>query len=317
MTSTAVLMPNWIGDLLLALSVVCRKSEAAGDAMTLVVPERLSGLTKLLCDFPVIPYRRANRHEYAATLRAVRAASLTKLYILPHSFSSGLFAFRTGVSSRRGVSMELRRFLLTEPLPATLSRRDRHLTNEYAEVLEAGPFEASAWKGAALKVAAGASEAHPGSLVLCPGAAYGPAKQWPHFERLPLLFPEKKFVILGDVRDRDAADRVASRAPDRITNLAGVTSLEQAAAIIAAASVVVSNDSGLLHLAGFLGTPCVGIYGSTSSVWTCPLGSAVRIALGSCQRRPCYERACPEKHCNCLYNIQPEVVAELARDILR
>jgi heptosyltransferase-2 len=189
------------------------------------------------------------------------------------------------------------------------------LTYEYLEVLEtpfAGP---AAWNGVSVKK----SDAYSGRIVLCPGAAYGPAKQWPYFERLPSLFPDKKFVILGDAGDGMAGHKVAVSAPlpSSVQNLAGITSLEEAAAIIAGASAVVSNDSGLLHLAGYLGTPAVGIYGSTSPLWTRPLGGAVRIASGSCPRSPCYERTCPLRHYNCLKNIVPETVAGFVKEIIR
>jgi heptosyltransferase-2 len=305
-------MPNWIGDLLLALSVAERKKSAERCDLSLIVPERLAGLAKLLSDLPIIPYRRSNWPDYFASVLSIKRFS--KLYVLPRSFSSALFAFLGRVPVRRGVSGELRWFLLTERLPLTATVRTRHLTHEYSEVLETEFADPSLWKPARPMQK---SEAHVGAIVLCPGAAYGPAKQWPHFDRLIALFPDKKFVVLGDGREREAGQRIAAAAPQRITNLAGATSLEQAVAIIATASVLISNDSGLLHLAGFLNTPAVGIYGSTSSVWTRPLGSAVRIASGSCPRSPCYERTCPLHHYNCLRNIPPETVAGLAKEIIR
>jgi heptosyltransferase-2 len=309
----AVLMPNWIGDLLLALSVVERKARLENGGLSLIVPEKLAGLVKLLSGLPVILYRRSTFSGYRASLLSVKAFS--RFYVLPHSFSSALFAFLSRIPSRRGVSAELRGPLLTERLPFSAASRARHLTYEYAEVLETPAADPSAWKGVSIKK----SDEHAGKIVLCPGAAYGPAKQWPHFERLPSLFPGRKFVVLGDAEDGMAGHKVAVSAPLPWTvhNLAGMTSLEEAAAIIAGASAVVSNDSGLLHLAGYLGTPAVGIYGSTSPLWTRPLGSAVRTASGTCPRSPCYERTCPLHHCDCLKSIAPETVAGFVNEIIR
>jgi heptosyltransferase II len=311
MPSQAVLMPNWIGDLLLALSVAERKKTAERSDLMLIVPERLAGLARLLSGLPVLPYRRSTLSGYCSSLRSVK--SFSKLYVLPHSFSSALFAFSSRIPCRRGVAAELRGLLLTERLPFSTASRSRHLTNEYSEVLETSYAGPEAWTGVSIKK----STAYAGRIALCPGAAYGPAKQWPYFDRLPALFPENKFVILGDHRDEEAGQRIAGSAPQRVTNCAGAASLEETAAIIAGASVLVSNDSGLLHLAGYLGTPAVGIYGSTSPVWTRPLGGAVRIACGSCPGSPCYERTCPPGDYHCLRNITPETVATLAKEIIR
>jgi heptosyltransferase-2 len=311
-SSTAVLLPNWIGDLILALSVILRKKLSDGSGPLLIVPERLCGLTALLCDLPIIPYRRKTRAGYFATIRAVRERSVSKLYILPHSFSSALFGFLSGIPRRRGVSAELRGALLTERLPPAVASRSRHLTYEYSAVLETALRDPGAWDGVAIEKSAEAD----GAIVLCPGAAYGPAKQWPHFARLVGLFDRRRFIVVGDDRDHAIGERIAAAAPDRVMNSAGSTTLERVASLIATADLVVSNDSGLLHLAGFLGTPCIGIYGSTSSVWTGPLGGAVAIARGECRRSPCYERTCPEKHYNCLAGIPVERVATLANELL-
>jgi heptosyltransferase-2 len=311
-SSAAVLMPNWIGDLILALSVVIRKKRSYGGEATLIVPDRLCGLAKILCDLPVIPYKRRDYGEFFQTVRTVRNSSFSRLYILPHSLSSALFGRFTGIPSRRGIAAELRSPLLTERLPCSAASRTRHLTAEYSAVLETGYCDPAAWEGVAIDKSAEST----GAIVLCPGAAYGPAKQWPHFTGLVPLFDNRRFVIVGDDRDFPVGEAIVAAAPDRVVNRAGATSLEDAAATIAAAALVVSNDSGLLHLAGFLGTPCVGIYGSTSSVWTRPLGHAVRIAHGECRRSPCYERTCPEKHYNCLAGVTPERVALLMNELL-
>ena len=194
MPPIAVLMPNWIGDLLLALSVAERKKCEERCDLSLIVPERLVGLAKLLSDLPLFAYRRSNRTDYFASVRSIQQFS--KLYVLPHSFSSALFAFLGRVPVRRGVSEELRGFLLTQRLPASAAVRTRHLTREYSEVLETEFADPSFWKGKTI----GQSKEYAGFVALCPGAAYGPAKQWPCFDRLVALLPEKKFVILGTTR---------------------------------------------------------------------------------------------------------------------
>ncbi len=103
-------MPNWIGDLILGLSVVLRKSDPGGagngavEPISLIVPERLAGLAGVLCDLPVIPYRRKSRREFFVSAREVAAHSFEKLYLLPHSFSSALFAFLTRIDGAGSLS---------------------------------------------------------------------------------------------------------------------------------------------------------------------------------------------------------------------
>jgi heptosyltransferase-2 len=305
-------MPNWIGDLILGISVALRKKMAEEVDLSLIVPERLYSLTALLCDLPIISYRRENCAEFFSTIQLVREQSFSKLYILPYSFSSALFGLFTRIPSRRGILAELRGWMLTERLPAVFASRTRHLTCEYSEVVETPYRNPEEWEGVAIDK----TSEYNGAVVFCPGAAYGPAKQWPHFAQLAHLLGNKKIVIVGDSRDHSIGEWIAAGAPGRVVNHAGDTTLEQVAAILAAAAVVISNDSGLLHLAGFLGTPCVGIYGSTSSTWTRPLGRVVRIATGECRRAPCYERTCPEKNYNCLSGITAEKVAALANELL-
>ena len=130
------------------------------------------------------------------------------------------------------------------------------------------------WQGAEIDT----SIEYAARIVFCPGSRYGPAKQWNGYKNLIELLPGKQIVILGDSTDSDTAESLESAAPDRVVNLAGKTTIVEACRIIAAAKAVVANDSGLMHLAGYCGTPVVGIFGSTSPTWTRPLGTRVGIA---------------------------------------
>jgi heptosyltransferase-2 len=310
MSRTAILLPNWIGDLLLALSVVEALPAERRARTTLLVPKKMGGLVSVLTDLPQIAYDRNDKEAVRRTLDAVRGGGFDAIHLLPYSFSSARFAFRTGIPVRRGLSLEMRGLLLTERLPGNLRDKSRHITREYAEILQAPYREPEAWRGKEIA----ADESRRGSVVYCPGAAYGPAKRWPHFPGLARLQEGRRIVVLGAAADGDAAREIAGAAPGRVEDLTGKTSLAEAAAIMAGAAAVVSNDSGLMHLAGYLGTPVVGIFGSTSPVWTGPLGGKSVIMQSTEPCAPCFERTCRYGHYRCQEGIAPERVMEaLAR----
>ena len=309
MKKFAVLMPNWIGDFVMALSVVIRKASEENWACTLLVPEHLVSLSQQLCSLPVIAYRRKGKKASLECIKGIRDAGFDKLYILPHSFSSALFGFRTGVPVRRGVNAEFRRVFLTSAVADMYACRAEHLTKEYSDVLETRFLSPEQWCGNKMHYPCN------GAIVLCPGAAYGPAKRWGGFEELIRFFPERDIFILGDKRDAEDTEHIHS--DQRIHNLAGKTTLQEAVSILASAAVVISNDSGLMHIAGFSGVPVVGIYGSTTPNWTRPLGSSVRIASSGYGCSPCFERTCRKKDYGCLTDITPATVCKLALEIAR
>lgn len=305
MNSSVVLLPNWIGDLLLALSIISRLPDNRRSATTLLVPGHMGGLVSLLSSYPQIGYARADEGERERTLALVRAGGFRTIYLCPFSFSSAWFAKKAGIPVRRGLSKEMRRFLLTEPLPGRCRDKSRHITQEYAEILDTGYIPPEEWEGACITPDARFA----GSLVYCPGAAYGPSKRWAHFPDLAMLQGRDRIVVLGTDNDGDAAREIVRRDPGRVTDLTGKTTLAEAAAIMAGARAVVSNDSGLMHLAGYLGVPVVGLFGSTSPAWTRPLGKK-SIALQSAEScAPCFRRTCRYKHYRCLESIASGTVA--------
>jgi heptosyltransferase-2 len=275
----------------------------------------LADLCSTLSGLAVIPYKRASRKQFAETIATLRSAGFAEAFVLPISFSSAWCAFRIGIPKRRGVSKECRRLLLTEALPGKLRDFNRHLTHEYAAVLKT-PYQApEAWQGRVPAAFAGQSN-YQGAIVFCPGAKYGPAKRWPWFGELAPLLSNTDIVLLGDREDAQTGASIEKVEPKRIKNLIGKTTLTEALSIIAGARLVVSNDSGLMHLAGFLGTPLVAIFGSTSPTWTRPLGNNVRMAGSDCDCSPCFSRTCRFNHYYCQKNISPVSVAMLAGQLL-
>lgn len=310
--SYAVVMPKWIGDFVLALSVVSRKAASGETPGLLVVPESLLALCRKLTRYDVVPLSRRRAGGSRDALRALRRGRFGTLYVLPHSFSSALLAMRSGVRRRRGVRREWRDVLLNEPLPRRTRTSKRHITEEYAAVLETVAGTPEDWQG----IPVAAEEAYRGAVVLCPGATYGPAKKWGGYERLVDLLPNSRIVLLGSAGERDDGEAIRRRAPDRVVDLVGRTTLTEALKVIAAAKLVVANDSGLMHLAGYVGTPVVGIFGSTRPSWTRPLGKRVRVARTEIECSPCFDRTCRFGHYECLRRIDPESVAGQARELI-
>jgi len=296
---------------MLALSVVHRKTSSQHTNVSLLAPPNLAEICGLLSGLPVIPFRRKSLREYRDTVSQVKKERFEAVSILPPSFSSALFSFLSGIAKRRGLAIDGRSLLLTQPLPQTLRDPSRHLTYEYAMVLETDYAPPEYWQGSKLDK----PDSHAGCIVFCPGSRFGPAKRWGGFGALAGLLFERDIVVLGDAADAADAEAIESIAPDRVKNLCGATTIIEAARIVSNAKAVVANDSGLMHLAGFTGAPVVGIFGSTSPSWTRPLGTKVKIANVKAGCVPCFKRTCRHHRYECLSKITPEMVAALVHQL--
>ena len=148
----------------------------------------------------------------------------------------------------------------------------------------------------------------------CPGAEYGPAKRWPaaHFARLAALIvnalPGVQIACLGGPKDREIADEIARTAGVQVRNLCGETSLLDAIALMKSMTAVVTNDSGLMHMAAALDVPLVALYGSTDPAHTPPLSPLAAIARIPIECSPCFQRVCPLGHLRCLNDLTPDLI---------
>jgi len=242
-------------------------------------------------------------------------------YVLPNSLKSALLPFLAEIPRRVGYLGEARVGLLTHrlknpkdkpPMVAFYSA----LSGE--EGVEADrpqlhlPPEQIAAVLKKLELPAG------GYLVMAPGAEYGPAKRWPHFGALARLL-DRPVVLLGSAKEAELCETIRAEAPERCRNLAGQTSLLDAFALIAGAGHVVSNDSGLMHVAAAFGVPQVALYGSSSPLHTPPLNERAQVVWlkqdpayqPPLDCAPCFERECPLGHFRCLNDVAPERVRAL------
>ncbi len=318
-----VRLPNWLGDALMARPALhaLRAAHPAAE-VTAVGP---APLLELLAGEGL--WQRAEALPAAPGLAArLRAARPDAALVLPPSFSSAWLAFRAGARRRVGFAHEGRSPLLTRALRRP-TRGDLHLGREYlllAAALGAAPVEvpplpvADEARRDAADLLAGMGLAGAPYAVLGPGAVYGPAKRWSvaRFVELGrrLLAAGTRPLVCGSAAEREACEAVAEGIAGGARSLAGATSLPAQAALCAAASLVVCNDSGLAHLAAATGAPTVAVFGSTSSAWTAPRGPRVRVVQRPPVCSPCFARTCAIGY-PCLERVRVEDVARAAREL--
>ena len=144
---------------------------------------------------------------------------------------------------------------------------------------------------------------------MMPGAEYGPAKQWPveYYAKLAEALVQAGYQVwvIGSARDEAAGEEIVAASNTGVYNLCGKTQLVDAVDLLACAQSVVTNDSGLMHVAAAVGAEANVIYGSSTPEYTPPLASAekVNIYYLKLQCSPCFKRVCPLGHTDCLYYI--------------
>ena len=149
------------------------------------------------------------------------------------------------------------------------------------------------------------------TLVLAPGAEYGPAKRWParHFAALAHLaadeWPEASILVVGSAAERALATEIVALSGLALRNLCGDTTLDEALALVADARGVVSNDSGLMHVAAAFGRPQVALFGSSDPRHTPPRSPRARVLWLHLPCSPCFARQCPLGHTACLNDLSP------------
>ncbi|HHA19657.1 MAG TPA: lipopolysaccharide heptosyltransferase II [Methylophaga sp.] len=160
-------------------------------------------------------------------------------------------------------------------------------------------------------------------VIFCPGAEFGPAKQWPatHYVELAntLIQQGWQLLILGSEADKIIADEIIGHInpvnQSSSFNLCGKTQLSEAIDLLGTADLVVSNDSGLMHIAAALQKQLIAIYGPTSPSFTPPLADNAHIVQIDVDCGPCFKRTCPEGHHRCMRDISSEQVFNLIENL--
>jgi heptosyltransferase-2 len=302
---TLVVSPNWIGDALMAQPLLARLKRS-GAALDVLAPPWVAPVVRRMPEVDQVieaPFRHgalelSSRWRLA---RDLRTRNYERAIVLPNSWKSALVPFFAGIRLREGYVGEMRYGLLNRVHKGKRAPMRTH----YAEL--AGKFNG---EDPAPALHVGKQEVSEATrrfgiegryAVFCPGAEYGPAKRWPYFKELAARLG-MPVVLLGSANDAEAGLQVPGR------NLIGQTSLDEAICLIAGAAVVVSNDSGLMHVAAALGRPQIAIFGSSSPEHTPPASPRARVLWLRLECSPCYERECPLGHFRCMKEISVERV---------
>jgi heptosyltransferase-2 len=249
--------------------------------------------------------------------KSLRAKKYTQAIVLPNSFKSALIPFFAKIPKRTGWVGEMRYFILNDA--RRLDKKRYPLMIERFMALALAPNESlpAVYPIPAL-INHQLTVSEKKILVLCPGAEFGPAKRWPENYYADVanqkLNEGWEVWILGSEKDKPVAEKIRELTQNRSVNYAGKTKLEEAVDLLGMATAVVSNDSGLMHIAAALQKPLIAIYGPTSAGFTPPLNSDAKVLTLAIECQPCFQRECPLKHHRCMLDLKPQqVLATLAQ----
>lgn len=326
-----VVGPSWVGDTVLSqpLLRLLKQQHPAAQIDYLAPPWTLP----LVARMPearlgiVNPFGHGTL-QFAARRRlghSLRPAAYSHALVLPNSFKSALIPWFAGIPQRTGFRGEARWGLLNDlraldkqALPQMVQRFAALALPSGAPLPSTLPLPAlqsPPEQQQRLLVRLGLTLDKP-VIAFCPGAEYGPAKRWPeaHFAALARLLAARGCTVwlIGSPKDHAVAETIAQASAGACINLCGKTDIAEAADLLAATRLVVTNDSGLMHVAAAVGRPVVALYGSSSPQFTPPLSNEARILTLDLECSPCFKRTCPLGHLKCLNDLAPErVLAEI------
>lgn len=332
---TLVIGPSWVGDMVMAQALFKTiLAHYPNTQIDVVAPNWSRPLTERMPEVQREIAIQLAHGELALKRRYQAAKQLRNTYarsfVLPNSFKSALIPYWANIPHRIGWRGEWRygllndvRILNKQKYPLMLERYVAlgHPKNKW-------PLEALPWP--TLKVNAEniecALQKHKLSAInypiisLCPGAEFGPSKRWPdkyyaevatHFSKLGY-----QIWIFGSDKDKAVSDAIQAQSNHVCIDLCGHTSLAEAIDLMSLSHLVITNDSGLMHIAAALNRPLVAIYGSTDPGFTPPLSHQLKVVRTQIDCSPCFKRECPLKHHRCMSEVSPNQVIHAAMELI-
>ena len=338
-----IIAPSWVGDMVMAQALFkILKQEHSGVLIDVLASSYLHPLLQRMthvnhCIELPFSHGALNLLDRYRLGRSLRKEHYDWAIILPNSFKSALIPFWAKIPRRTGWRGEMRygvvndlrilhksqfpqmleRFLalglnakqnlpiknIKRPLPA-LQTSKRHCQNTLRT----------------LNLTELTTNAKP-ILALCPGAEYGPAKRWSmeHFATVAKVKNTEGWcvLLLGGHKDKTIAEAIQKATGDVCINLAGKTGLDEVVDLLALATAIITNDSGLMHIAAALNKSMIALYGSSSPKFTPPLSENATILSLHLPCSPCFQRTCPFGHTRCLQDLKVDVVLETLHKIVK
>lgn len=343
MTTNKILIigPSWVGDMMMSQSLYRTLKQQQDCEIDVMAPAWCRALLNKMPEVSNAIEMPIGHGEFALSKRyqlgkSLHRSNYQQAIVLPNSFKSALIPFFAQIPKRTGWKGEMRLGLLNDI--RTLDKQafplmvQRYVALSYEKHLIHSANDLPSpllWP----KLSVSDAEIQQTKLALnlpmnealigfCPGAEFGPAKRWPdyHYAALAnmLVTQKAKIVIFGSAKDREVGEKIIAnmQIADQCINLAGLTTLEQAVNAIAACKAIITNDSGLMHIAAALDRPLVALYGPSSPDFTPPLSEkaeVIRLITGYHKVR---KGDAEQGYHQSLIDIQPETVFETVMKLI-
>ncbi len=307
-----VRFPNWLGDavfargFLKALSEKFEKSE-----IYILIKENLK---EIVWDYKNFNFKK--RRDLFFIIEKIRRENFDISYILPNSFSSAFFNFFYGIKERIGYGNFFRKIFLTKSFKMEKDYKKKHIINSYLKLI--GLEYSEKYKPIFPLPNIKFDIPFKKYVVFSPFVNYGPSKEWPskYYIELGKIFEKNGFkvLILGSKNDLKKFEKWE----ENFFDFVGKLNLIEVSYLIKNATLFIGNDSGLYHLSNALSVPSIGIYGSSSPLWTGPLSENSIYVYKNLPCSPCFKRKCPKKEnkYECLNIIKPIEIYELSKNFL-
>jgi heptosyltransferase-2 len=323
-----IIGPSWVGDMVMAQSLLKLLKQrdpkvvidVLASAWTFSLLSRMPEVSEAIAmPFTHGELKLWQRYQFAKTLRG---RGYDQAIVLPNSFKAALIPWLANIPLRTGWLGECRYGVLNDSRRLDKKRYPLMIDQYVAlglpkdsplpEKLPYPEFQISAEAQAAVLAKHKPIWRGRPVLALCAGAEFGPSKRWPedyYAEVAKQKLAEGWDVwLFGSPKDKPVTDKIMELTDHRCENISGRTELSETIALLSLVSGIVTNDSGLMHVAAALGKPLIAVYGSTSPAFTPPLSKDATVLQLKLDCQPCFKRTCPLQHHRCMKDIHPEQV---------